>query len=77
MTDRDHSWRPDMIADLAEHRRRTEALLWHLDALGLSARDRVPISAGVERLRSTDNELGRLVAVLEDVVRDARGRRPR
>ena len=46
MTDCDYSWRPDVIADLAEHRRRTEALLWYLDTLGLSARDRVPISAG-------------------------------
>jgi hypothetical protein len=55
----------DVVMALAEHRARTAALLGRLDALTVVALDDSLISAGTAALRSTDDELGRLVGVLQ------------
>jgi hypothetical protein len=65
----------DVVVALAEHRARTAALLRRLDALTDAAHDRSLISAGAATLRSTDDELGRLVGLLQGGVGDARRHR--
>jgi hypothetical protein len=65
----------DVVVALAEHRARTAALLGCLDALTVVAHDGYLISARAATLRSTDDELGRLVGVLQGGAADAGGRR--
>jgi hypothetical protein len=65
----------DVVVALAEHRARTAALLERLDALTVVAHDDSLISAGAATLRSTDDELGRLVGFLQGGAGDARRRR--
>jgi hypothetical protein len=62
---------PDVVMDLAAHRRRTAALLEQLDALRLVVPDGRIISAGATWLRSTDEELGQLVSLFEGGTEDA------
>jgi hypothetical protein len=65
----------NVVVALAEHRARTAALLGRLDALTVVAHDGSVIGAGAATLRSTDDEIGRLVSVLQGGAWDARRRR--